>query len=163
MANFTNNLFCANEPVAFHFNDALSVSCVWTINTFFGTHTFCPSKLWQLDQALNDVFVYIYNHTWSRGGVLGGDAHRLTPQNIVPFPKAKFEPPNREKFSVATLFLSPKYRINIGRFFFHVLKGIFLPIVSCRHKKFLCAPSLPIPLISEIVPLPESFLVVPLP
>ncbi len=66
-------------------------------------------------------------HTWAWGGVRGGDAHRLTPQNIVPLPKAKFDPPNREKlkFSVATPSLSPKNRINIGRFFFSCFERNF--------------------------------------
>ncbi len=84
-----------------------------------------------------------------KGRGTGGDAHRLTPQNIVPLPIAKFDPLNREKlkFSVATPSLSPKNRINIGRFFcfFHVLKRIFLLTVSFRHENFLFTPSLPIP------------------
>ncbi len=40
-----------------------------------------------------------WGHTWARGGGRGGDAHRLTPQNLVPLPEAKIDPPNREKMT----------------------------------------------------------------
>ncbi len=33
----------------------------------------------------------------SKGRGTAGDAHRLTPQNIAPNPKAKFDLPNREE------------------------------------------------------------------
>ena len=37
----------------------------------------------------------------------GGDAHRLTPQNLVPPSEAKFDPPNREIDPPWVFFCSP--------------------------------------------------------
>ncbi len=89
----------------------------------------------------------VHNHTWARGGVRGGDAHRLTPQNIVPLPKAKFDPPNREKLkiSVATPSLSPKNGINIGIIFgvYSCFKRNFSSNCQLQAKKIF-TPSLPI-------------------
>ncbi len=58
-------------------------------------------------------------HPGARGGVRGGDAHRLTPQNTVPLPETKFDPLISEKiiFSMAIPSLSHKKRRKIERFF----------------------------------------------
>ena len=48
-----------------------------------------------------------YAHLWVEAthgqgeGYGGGDAHRLTPQNTVPLPRAKFNHPNREKMKIS--------------------------------------------------------------
>ena len=85
-------------------------------------------------------------HTGARGGVGGGDAHRLTPQNIVPLPEAKFDPRKIKIFRGYPLPDTQKQDKYQEIFcFFHVLKGIFLLTVSHRHKNFLFTSSLPIP------------------
>ncbi len=43
------------------------------------------------------VVVVVLTQTWARGGVREGDARRLTPQNLVPFPEAKMDPPMEQK------------------------------------------------------------------
>ncbi len=57
----------------------------------------------------------------------GGDAHRLTPQNLVPLPEAKIDPPNREKmtFSRASPSLTHKKYKKKRQFLnnFHFLKN----------------------------------------
>ncbi len=60
----------------------------------------------------------------------GGVAHRPTPENMVSLPKTKFDPSNSEKLKFSREIFCV----------FHVLKGIFLLTVSCRHTKFLGSP-----------------------
>ncbi len=79
--------------------------------------------LWAM-KAMEHAEVY-FNvsciYTWARGGVRGVDAHRLTPKNIVPLPKAKFDPLNREKmrFSIAhPSLLHQKHEKKVGHSIF---------------------------------------------
>ncbi len=63
-----------------------------------------------------------------KGRGTGGDAHKLTPSNTVPLPKAKFEPPNTEKIKLkeATPSLFPqKHKKNGKILYFFVFSIIF--------------------------------------
>ena len=113
-----------------------------------------PSPFWQripvqfLPKLHSSVCLLekVERHTWARGVVRRGDAHRLTPQNTVPLPMAKFDPPNREKMklSKATPSLFPQKQKKNGEILnpFCFFKDFFpKPIVAEENFAFYPLPT----------------------
>ncbi len=95
------------------------------------------------------VLIALITHM-GKGGGTGGDAHRLTPQNTVPLPKAEFDPLNREKMTfskAAPSLFHQKCKKNCKfSYFFHFLKYFFLcHVLRSPEENFSFYP-LPIPI-----------------
>ncbi len=82
--------------------------------------------------------IYAQQGTHGQGeGYGGGDAHGLTPQNTVPLPKAKFDPPNREKMKIfvatPSLFHKTRRKITIFFTFLNFGKKFFFEVLAAEE------------------------------
>ncbi len=90
-----------------------------------------------------------------KGRGTGGDAHRLTPQNTVPLPMAKFDLPNREqmKLSKATPSLFPQKQKKNGKILSpYCFLNIFFQNQLLLKKILLLPPPYPYPDITKKSP-----------
>ncbi len=106
------------------------------------------------------VVVVVLTQTWARGGVREGDAHRLTPQNLVPLPEAKMDPPMEQK-KIQGYPSHFRQRTACFYTFFHFWNDFFSRNRHRQKKNVFLPP--PCPYLSfKNSPLPKSFLAVPL-